>query len=162
MDGKDFKAIVDDLGEFMINSAELAQFDLARLSDDEIHIIHGGNAIKAHILEVDFEKKRYLIRLKGKKFQVTIADEYDQLVKKMGLSEFASRKVADVMAPMPGLVLEVLVDDGDEVEEGTPLIILEAMKMENVIKATGSGVVKKVIVEKEAAVEKGQLLIELE
>jgi biotin carboxyl carrier protein len=111
---------------------------------------------------VDFEKKRSLIRLKGKKFQVTIADEYDQLVKKMGLSEFASRKVADVMAPMPGLVLEVLVDDGDEVEEGTPLIILEAMKMENVIKATGSGVVKKVIVEKEAAVEKGQLLIELE
>jgi biotin carboxyl carrier protein len=63
---------------------------------------------------------------------------------------------------MPGLVLNILVSPGQAVQKGDPLIILEAMKMENVIKAAGEGHIKAINVLKGAAVEKGQLLLELE
>jgi biotin carboxyl carrier protein len=67
-----------------------------------------------------------------------------------------------VKAPMPGLVLNIVVEPGQTVEKGDPMIILEAMKMENVIKAAGEGRVKAIKVQKGMAVDKGQLLIELD
>ncbi|MCL4147810.1 UNVERIFIED_CONTAM: hypothetical protein GTU68_000861 [Idotea baltica] len=63
---------------------------------------------------------------------------------------------------MPGLVLEIMVEVGQFVAVGDALLILEAMKMENVIKAQGEGVIKDIVVKQGAAVEKGQLLIVLE
>ena len=63
---------------------------------------------------------------------------------------------------MPGRVLSFAVAVGDEVNEGTPLLTLEAMKMENVIKAEGEGIVKKLAVESDSVVDKGALLIEFE
>jgi len=80
----------------------------------------------------------------------------------MGLSVVASQKLSSVKAPMPGLVLDIMVEPGQEVAEGDSLLILEAMKMENVLKATGEGVVKSIEITKGAAVEKGQILIEME
>lgn len=162
MDGKEFKAFVEGVGEFSIRSEEIRNFDLVSLSGNDFHLIADGQSLKAHLLEVDFEKKEFLIRLKGKKFRVSIADQYDRLVKRMGLSETGAKKVRNIKAPMPGLVLDVLTAEGEKVEEGTPLLILEAMKMENIIKSAGNGVVKNILVNKGAAVEKSQLLIELE
>ncbi|HKK78307.1 MAG TPA: biotin/lipoyl-containing protein, partial [Phaeodactylibacter sp.] len=63
---------------------------------------------------------------------------------------------------MPGMVLEVSVKAGEEVSEGTPLLILEAMKMENVIKSPGDGVIKAINVTKGEAVDKNYLLVEME
>ena len=71
------------------------------------------------------------------------------------------QKVGDIKAPMPGMVLEVAVTVGQAVEKGDKVLILEAMKMENVIKAAGDGVVKAILVSKVTAVEKGQILIEM-
>jgi pyruvate carboxylase subunit B len=64
-------------------------------------------------------------------------------------------------APMPGLVVRILVSKGSPVEAGTGLLVLEAMKMENELKAVGPGVVARVLVQEGQAVEKGQLLVEL-
>ena len=83
-------------------------------------------------------------------------------MQKLGLSIGGSQKQNVVKAPMPGLVLSVMVEPGQVVSKGDPLLILEAMKMENVIKAIGDGTVKSVAVEKGAAVEKGHLLLEME
>jgi biotin carboxyl carrier protein len=63
---------------------------------------------------------------------------------------------------MPGLVISILVEEGQEVQKGDSLLILEAMKMENVIKAAGKGVVKSIKVQQKNAVEKNQILIEME
>lgn len=63
---------------------------------------------------------------------------------------------------MPGLVIDVLVKEGDTVQKGEPLIILEAMKMENILKAATEVKIKKVLVEKGKAVEKNTTLIEFE
>jgi biotin carboxyl carrier protein len=63
---------------------------------------------------------------------------------------------------MPGLVIKLLAEPGTKVQKGDPLLILEAMKMENVIKAIGDATVKSVGVTQGEAVEKGHLLIEFE
>ena len=81
---------------------------------------------------------------------------------RLGLSVGGVQQQNTVKAPMPGLVLQILVEPGQVVQKGDPLLLLEAMKMENVIKAAGHGQVKTVAVEKGAAVDKGQLLLEME
>ncbi|MBK8500165.1 MAG: acetyl-CoA carboxylase biotin carboxyl carrier protein subunit [Flavobacteriales bacterium] len=76
----------------------------------------------------------------------------------LGLDK-ALKKVVDLKAPMPGLVLNILVKPGDTVRKNDPVLVLEAMKMENVIKAPADAVVKAIAAEKGKPVEKGQLLI---
>jgi biotin carboxyl carrier protein len=75
------------------------------------------------------------------------------------MDRLAAKKVAEIKAPMPGLVLEVLVSKGDEIKVNQPLVILEAMKMENVLKSPTDGSIKKVEITKGDSVEKNQLLI---
>ena len=83
----------------------------------------------------------------------------DVLLEQMGIDMAAANVVNDLKAPMPGLVLEIPVSVGQEIKKGDQLIILEAMKMENVLKAVGDGVVKSIEVGKGDSVEKNQVLI---
>jgi biotin carboxyl carrier protein len=78
----------------------------------------------------------------------------------MGMTNTSSVKVNNVKAPMPGLIISLKVADGDEVKQGDPLLILEAMKMENILKSPGDGKVKSVKVKMGDSVEKNQILIE--
>ena len=84
------------------------------------------------------------------------------MVDKMGLLVGNTHKAKDIKAPMPGLIIDVMVEAGQEISEGTPLIILSAMKMENILLAQADGVVKSVNVKKEDTVDKGQIIIEIE
>jgi biotin carboxyl carrier protein len=84
------------------------------------------------------------------------------LIKDMGFELGASKQVNDIKAPMPGLILDISVEIGQEVKENDSLLILEAMKMENNLTAPRDGVIKSISVEKGDAVEKNQLLIEFE
>jgi acetyl/propionyl-CoA carboxylase alpha subunit len=67
-----------------------------------------------------------------------------------------------ITAPMPGLVVEVKVAKGDSVTKGQPLLVIEAMKMENIIKAQGDGTVKEIYVEAGRSVEKADKMLEFE
>ena len=80
----------------------------------------------------------------------------------MGIKRTFEAVNTDIKAPMPGKVLSVVVTEGDEVKKGDAILILEAMKMENVLKAEGDCIIKKVLVNKEESVEKNQVLIELD
>ena len=91
-----------------------------------------------------------------------IKDSLDLLVDQLGLAVTNNERVDSVLAPMPGLVLKMMVAKGDAVEEGQPLLILEAMKMENVIKSPTAGVIKSIDVEVGAAVEKKKVLLVFE
>ena len=78
------------------------------------------------------------------------------------MANLGGSKASKLKAPMPGKVLEVMVEVGQEVAKGEGLLILEAMKMENVLKAEDGGIVKSVNVSVGEAVEKNNVLIEFE
>lgn len=111
---------------------------------------------------MDYQNRQYTLRIDGVKYTVAIADYYERLVQQLGLATGKSQKINSVKAPMPGLVINILVQAGQAVQKDDPLMILEAMKMENVIKAAGEGVVKKINIEKGQPVDKGQTLLEFE
>ncbi len=157
--GKNFRATVNEKHNFEEINGEL---DLITTADGHFHVIKDHHSYNAEVLSTNYNDKLFELKINGVIYEVKLEDEYDQLVKRLGLTVASQQVVKDINAPMPGLVLEVSVEAGQEVEEGTPLLILEAMKMENVIKAPGQGVVKNINVQKGEAVEKNYLLIEME
>lgn len=156
-----FKVTVNEQFHFDATPEQAAALDVQTNGAHAYHLLQNGKAFHIELVESDFANRSFCLRVNGHRFNVHISDYYEQLVQKMGLNAAAHQKQNTVKAPMPGLVLDIMVQPGQAVEKGDTLLILEAMKMENVIKATGEGVVKAVHVEKGAAVEKGHLLIEL-
>ncbi len=141
---------------------DIEDLDIIRTSGSNYHLLKDNKAYQVQLLSADYLEKRLKIAVNGTTYEIEIEDEYDQQVKEMGLLAVASQKVNFINAPMPGLILDVMVTEGQEVEAGTPLLVLSAMKMENIIVSQGEGVVKSIPVKKDEAVEKGQLVIEME
>jgi len=147
---------------FTLTRQDVNALDALELDEGKFHLLEKNVAYDVTILNSDFINKTLLVSVNGNAYEVTIADAYDQMVKEMGLLISSSQKVNEIKAPMPGLILDILVKVGQEISEGTPLIVLSAMKMENVILSQGDGIVKSIEVKKDDAVEKGQLIIEME
>lgn len=154
----EYKIQVDDFS-FDIDPTD---FDGIEVGKNTFHLLKDQKSYEAKVLAIDWSAKTLTIEINNSPYQVKISDQYDQLVKKMGFEVSDKQQANDIKAPMPGLVLEVSVEEGQEVKEGDGLVILEAMKMENIIKSAGSGIVKTILIKKGTAVDKGQLLIEME
>lgn len=141
---------------------KLSNLDIVSLGNQNFHIIQNNKSYTIAILQYEKEEKLLLLSINGKKTQIKIQDKFDLLLKELGMSEVKGTKVNHIKAPMPGLIFELTVKEGEEVKKGDKILILEAMKMENVIKAAGDGIVKKIHITKGQAVEKNQLLIEFQ
>jgi biotin carboxyl carrier protein len=158
VNGKQFEISNDD-GSFIVNNEPL-KWDVAEISEGYCHVIVDNKSYKAELVKADQATKTFSFKINGRIYSVTLRDKFDQLLEKMGMTNSASSKVNNIKAPMPGLIIDLKVKEGDAVKTGDTLIILEAMKMENSIKSPGDGVVKLVKVKKGTSVEKGQVLIE--
>jgi biotin carboxyl carrier protein len=129
-------------------------------SDVNNQIILDNNKSKlVSVKEVNHELKRYQIQIDGRTYLVHISDAVDQQILKMNLKSKKSNKLKELRAPMPGLVRQVNVQEGDEVDSGDFLFILEAMKMENVLKSPVNGIVSELFVKPGESVEKNQILL---
>lgn len=147
--------------DLQLSIEDIEHLDLISSGTDSFHIIDEQN--KGHDVKlISITADEVTILLDGNEHTILVSDQYDLLVEKMGLATVSSAKLSTIKAPMPGLILEVLVEPGQEINDGDPLVILEAMKMENVLKASGSAVVDTIEVEKGQSVEKGQVLIEMQ
>ncbi len=153
---------VNDTYEFNTDAGSLQALDVAVRSEKDCHVIESDKTYRIHCLETNFSKKEYKISVNGNKYDVLIQDDLDQLIKELGLTINGKQKDSNLKAPMPGLILEISVSEGQEVKEGDALLVLEAMKMENVLTAPKDGVIQAIIVKKGDAVEKKQLLIEMQ
>ena len=125
-------------------------------------VLMGGQRYKVECEKTPDADGQAVFRINGVRRTVRILDDRAKLLEKMGMSVRPGAASGDIMAPMPGKVLQVLVKEGDAVEEGQPLLVLEAMKMENVIKAAVNGKVSVVKAAQGQAVEKGALLVGVE
>jgi len=110
----------------------------------------------------DETTKSYNLIINNKPVELSLKNKLDQLIDQMGLNKKGEENFTQIKAPMPGLVLKVHVQEGASVQEGDPLITLEAMKMENLLKSKGKAVVKKIHINENDKVEKAQLLIEFD
>ena len=135
--------------------------DQLKIAEGKFHFIINNRSINAEIVSANIEDKTFSISVNGNKYQVQVRDQFDELLKNLGMDSLAAKKVNDVKSPMPGLVLKVLVNEGDSIKKGDALLLLEAMKMENVIKATGDGIIKKINVKVQDKVEKNFTLINM-
>ena len=154
-----FKVIVDGEHTFQLTSEELDQFDLISTNNEVYHLLAENKSYFAELEEQNFSSKKFTVRVNGKVHQVEIRNEIDQLIEQLGLNESTVHTHSDVPAPMPGLVLKVLVEEGQEVLHGEPLVVLEAMKMENVLNCPTDGVITQIHIEQGESVDKGQVLI---
>ena len=100
-------------------------------------------------------------RVNGREFSVNLRSELQHRFAEFGAGDEDGPGLR-LEVPMPGRVVKVLVKPGEEVQKGQGLVIVEAMKMENELKAQSSGVVKTLHVDVGQSVEKGTLLLELE
>ncbi len=148
-------------GQWTINDAEV-QFDVQNQPNGLISIIKDNKSYTGIIEGVDTAAKELKIRVNDQVYSIAIKEEIDQLLESMGLDLKAMQKAEPIKAPMPGMILKVLVEPGQQISKGDGLVILEAMKMENVLKATADATVKSINIEEQTAVEKGTVLIELE
>jgi biotin carboxyl carrier protein len=136
--------------------------DLVAESTTKCHILHQNKSYSTEILDFNFETKLAKVKVNGNVYAISIKDRFDDLLKSLGMEDAGTKKIKDIKAPMPGLVLSVAVAAGDTVAKDSAVLILEAMKMENVIKSPADGVVKKVHAIQGKAVEKNAVLIEFE
>ena len=157
-----YKAKVNASYEFDINQEAVDQLDAVETSTNKYHILQNNSSIKANIVSSDFNKKTYSVKVNNNTYDVALNDALDQQIVALGFEIGASKKVNDIKAPMPGLILEINVTEAQEVKENDPLLILEAMKMENVINSPRDGVIKSIKVSQGNTVEKNALLIEFE
>lgn len=157
-----YKVTVEGIGSFELDAADAASLDLIAASDGQDHILNDSRPYHARVLDADFSGKRYRVRIDNTTYTVQIADPLDQQIEAMGFQLQSTKNISKIEAPMPGLILSVDVAEGQEVQEGDTLLVLEAMKMENAILAPQSGTIKHIAVEKGMAVEKKSLLVEFE
>jgi len=157
-----FHITVNNIFKFVIAEDNLHAIDVQQKSADTLHVLHQNKSLDVEVIHSDFISKNYTIKVNTTFYEVKIETALDVLITDMGLSLQETTVINDVKAPMPGLILDVLVKAGDEVKEGDYLLVLEAMKMENTLTAPRNGIVKTVSVEKGKTVNKDQLLLEME
>ncbi len=144
-----------------LNGADF-NLDQMVIGDGKMHIIRDHQSYLAEVISKDDESKTVKVKVNGHVYEVSVKDQYDDLLDKLGMSNMNAQVVNEIKAPMPGLVLSLKAKPGDTISKGDPLLVLEAMKMENVLKSPTDGVVKSFAVAEGQAVEKNQLLVSFE
>ncbi|NBX39598.1 MAG: acetyl-CoA carboxylase biotin carboxyl carrier protein subunit [Flavobacteriia bacterium] len=121
-----------------------------------------GVSYHGEVLQDDSESQELLLKINHRTIHVRKKHDLDALIEQLGLDKPKVRKIKRYEAPMPGRVLQLLVEVGQAVEPGTALLSLEAMKMENTLKSNGIGTVKSITVAAGDVVEKGAVLFEFD
>lgn len=132
---------------------------LHSLGASEVQISLDGMRHRVHVRRT---QAGWRVHTRGRTFEITVEDERSRVIRELGGGMALKLRTPEIHAPMPGLVVRVLVDVGQEVEAGDGMLVIEAMKMENELKAEGAGLVAQVHVKPGQIVDKGDLLISFE
>jgi len=165
-----YNAIVNEEERFTLDfrdghfelDGKIIDWDIAQTGHRAYHVLWNNQSFRAGIIHIDPVEKIFTLRINGHDFTVSLKDRYDRLLEKLNMQKNGSQKATDIKAPMPGLVKDLLVKEGQQLKAGDSLLVLEAMKMENILKAETAAMIKEICVRAGDAVEKNQLLIKME
>ncbi len=159
---KEFKTDISSTSTQLTGTLNNTEFkaDIIKIRDGVYHLLKDNVSYNLEVVKYMAEDKKLFVKINNSPYTLDIKDKYDELLHNLGLDNLASKKVNDIKAPMPGMVLNILVAEGQEVKKGDALIVLEAMKMENILKSPTDGTIKKIAINKGVAVEKNQILIQ--
>ena len=150
---------VDKNGDdVFINGANVTA-DIKQLNKSSWHIINHLKSYNVEVISFNYSEKTAEIKVNNNIYNITAKDQFDILLEKLGLNSLDATKVSEIKAPMPGMVLKVFVTVGMDIKKGDNLFVLEAMKMENIIKSPADVIVKTVKIKPGDKVEKGQILM---
>lgn len=158
VNGREFR-IHREGGRLTVDGAE-RKFSFQQLPDGRWYIREGYRGIHARILDRTADGKALTVSTGGRLLTIQLRDRLDELTARMNMHAAVASTAVRLVAPMPGLIKSVLVTGGQQVPAGEPVLVLEAMKMENLIRTSAEGSIGKVLVAPGDRVEKGQLLIE--
>lgn len=135
----------------------------ARIEDVEgtpIILVTIGTELHRVAMRRGDTRGRYSLWMDGYRYEAEALDERTRAIRDLTASAAGPAGARPLLAPMPGLIVRILVAAGDRVEAGQPLVVMEAMKMENELRAAAAGTVTRVVAQAGTAVEKGALLVE--
>ncbi|MDO7850469.1 biotin/lipoyl-containing protein [Hymenobacter convexus] len=135
-------------------------WDLVDLGEGRFHVLHEGRSYSAEVVSADYTTKSIALKINGQRVELNAKDRFDLLLERLGMSNAAAVKVNELKAPMPGLIVDIRVVPGQAVLKGDPLLVLEAMKMENILKAPADGTVGSIKINLRDNVQKGQVLVQ--
>jgi pyruvate carboxylase subunit B len=156
------KTVAIDEAGVAYENGQAAHAELSEIEGSPVRMVKIGTRVFRVVTEKKSGRGRYSLWVDGYRFEVEALDERTRAIRDLSAANAAPTGPAPVLAPMPGLIVRVNVSPGDVVEAGQGVIVMEAMKMENELRATSSGTVKRVEVTPGTAVEKGTLLVALE
>lgn len=160
IDDQSFEVNIDDDSTFATVNDKEMPYELIVQANGRVLFRTGT---KLHIIDnIEVEKQTISFSIDGKFVKTVVKDDQELLLERLGFSTEELASAGLLEAPMPGKILELLVNEGDEVEEGQPVVILEAMKMENELKAPAAGTVATIVVAENDNVEKNQTILEIE
>ena len=149
--------INQEKGRIFANGHEIS-VDMVNGMDQHLHILHNNKSYRAEVVSFSAAEKACTIKVNGNTYILEIKDQYDELLHQLGLDNLNKVKIAELKAPMPGLVLKIFVAEGDKVQKGDNILVLEAMKMENIIKSPGDVTIKAIKIRPSDTVEKNQVM----
>ena len=135
---------------------------LADVEGTPIHLVRVDNRVHRVAVQRGSARGRYALWMNGFRYEIEALDERARAIQEMAALKSGPRGPAPVVAPMPGLVVRIHVQEGDRVVAGQRIVVIEAMKMENELSAAGDGVVRTIRAVQGHAVEKGAFLVEFE
>ena len=158
-DGVEVQLSVDSAGRIFIQGrSQTINVDTSPGTGQTLHLLINGRSIRLEHLQRT-EEGDLLLRINGIRYRLPIKNKRELLLASIQGAGTNDRKQTTLKAPMPGLVLRILVTEGQVLRVGDPILVLESMKMENVLRAQSDGTVFSVVIQPGEAVEKGQILV---
>lgn len=151
--------------DWIIDGEEVAVTDGAVVKWDDhkfFSIEHHGKVFHGEVIDDNTEGNLLTLKINHRVFTVSKKGELDNLIKELGLDKPKIKQLKELEAPMPGRIVSIAVEIGQVLSVGDEILSLEAMKMENVLKAEGVGTVKRICFTNDDVVDKGAVLIEFE
>jgi biotin carboxyl carrier protein len=159
LDGQKFTVTLQP-GLASVDGGEPVAAHLEDIEGTPVRLVNVGGTVHRVTARREGARGRYALRIDGRRFQVDALDERTRAIRDMADATRPPAGPVPLHAPMPGLIIRVHVTVGESVSVGQPLVSIEAMKMENELRATAAGTVKAVLAVAGMAVEKGAPLVE--